>query len=127
MWPCLRILDGPKLAQVQSRGRISTQNHNWRRTHMTTQFASFRALRLGLVSLAATLFLSVQLKSAQQGNGASLGQSTAGQSSATSSQRQFIDRYCVTCHSDRLKTGGLSLEGVDVSRPGEHPEIWEKV
>src|SRR5262244_1054250 len=51
----------------------------------------------------------------------------AAQSPAASSQRQFIDRYCVTCHNDRLKTGGLSLERVDVSRPDTQPEVWEKV
>src|SRR5262244_4060359 len=51
----------------------------------------------------------------------------AAQSPATSSQRQFIDRYCVTCHNDRLKTGGLSLDRADVSRPDAQPEVWEKV
>jgi mono/diheme cytochrome c family protein len=51
----------------------------------------------------------------------------AAQSPATSSQRQFLDQYCVTCHNDRLKTGGLSLERVDVSRPDAQPEVWEKV
>src|SRR6185369_16294349 len=38
-----------------------------------------------------------------------------------------INRYCVPCHSDRLKTGGLSLEGVDVTTPSAHADIWEKV
>src|SRR5215831_2814426 len=51
----------------------------------------------------------------------------AAQSPATSSQRQFLDRYCGTCHNDRLKTGGLSLEHVEVSRPDAQPELWEKV
>ncbi len=51
----------------------------------------------------------------------------AAQSPVTSSQRQFLGRYCATCHNDRLKTGGLSLEQVDVSRPGTQPEVWEKV
>src|SRR5262249_14300718 len=51
----------------------------------------------------------------------------AGQSPATSSQRQFLDRYCATCHNDRLKTGGLSLERVDVSKLDAKPELWEKV
>src|SRR5262245_35575531 len=51
----------------------------------------------------------------------------AGQSPDSSSQRQFLDRYCATCHNDRLKTGGLSLEHVEVSRPDAQPEVWEKV
>src|SRR6476661_4331496 len=48
-------------------------------------------------------------------------------SPAISTQRQFLDRYCATCHNDRLKTGGLSLGQVDLSKPGAQPEIWEKV
>ena len=82
-----------------------------------------KVLRIGLAGLAATLFLSIQVRmSAQQNDAASSGQSTA-----TSGQRQFLDRYCATCHNDRLKTAGLSLERLDVSRPGVQPEIWEKV
>src|SRR6185295_9719944 len=38
-----------------------------------------------------------------------------------------VQKYCVPCHSDRLKTGGLSLEGVDVTTPSARAEIWEKV
>src|SRR5262245_43331954 len=49
------------------------------------------------------------------------------QSPATSSQHQFIGRYCLTCHNDRLKTGGLSLDRADESRPDAQPEVWEKV
>jgi mono/diheme cytochrome c family protein len=43
--------------------------------------------------------------------------------------RQVLDRYCVTCHNDRLKTFGLSLDktAVDSSNPTAHAEIWEKV
>ena len=32
--------------------------------------------------------------------------------------------YCQTCHNDRLKTGGLSLEGLTLDR---NAETWEKV
>jgi mono/diheme cytochrome c family protein len=38
-----------------------------------------------------------------------------------------IDRYCVTCHNARLKTGGLSLEQLDPAVVGREPETWEKV
>src|SRR3954451_3762954 len=47
--------------------------------------------------------------------------------SANSSQRQFLDHYCATCHNERLKTGGLSLAQADPSKPGAQPEMWEKV
>ena len=79
-------------------------------------------LRLVLAGLAAALSLSVQGRlNAQQGNAASAA------ASPTLDQRQFLDRYCATCHNQRLQTGGLSLEQVDVSRPAAQPELWEKV
>ncbi len=31
----------------------------------------------------------------------------------------MVTTYCVTCHSTRLKTGGLALEGLDSANPRE--------
>ena len=39
----------------------------------------------------------------------------------------LVERYCVTCHNDRLETGGFSLEALDVADVAAHPEAWEKV
>ncbi len=44
-----------------------------------------------------------------------------------SSQRAFVDTYCVTCHNDRLRTGELSLEKVELQNIAEGSETWEKV
>jgi mono/diheme cytochrome c family protein len=44
-----------------------------------------------------------------------------------SSHRLVLDRYCVTCHNERLKTAGLTLDQIDVAHPGRHAEEWEKV
>ena len=46
---------------------------------------------------------------------------------AATPQRALLDRYCVTCHSERLKTGGLALDMVDVADIGAAPELWEQV
>jgi len=46
---------------------------------------------------------------------------------APPSTRAVLDQYCVTCHNQRLKTGQLSLEGLDAAHPAAQPEIWEKV
>src|SRR5256885_144176 len=48
-------------------------------------------------------------------------------SSDPTPQTALVKRYCVTCHNERLKTGGLTLDGVDVQHPGAHAEVWEKV
>jgi mono/diheme cytochrome c family protein len=46
---------------------------------------------------------------------------------ALASQQALVARYCVSCHSDRLKTGGLSLERLSLGSVGEHAPVWEKV
>jgi len=47
--------------------------------------------------------------------------------SAEGPLRPVLDRYCITCHSTRLKTGGLVLEGLDLANVGGAPDTWEKV
>jgi mono/diheme cytochrome c family protein len=41
--------------------------------------------------------------------------------------KQIVDKYCVTCHNARLKTGGLALDGLDIAQAGRQPQTWEKV
>ena len=47
--------------------------------------------------------------------------------SSTSPQRALLDRYCVTCHNERLQTAELSIERLDVANVGADAEVWEKV
>src|SRR5437870_10136144 len=51
-------------------------------------------------------------------------QSSAQQASAP---QAVLDTYCITCHNKRLRTGGLALDGLDVTAPGANAETWEKV
>ena len=44
-----------------------------------------------------------------------------------SNERAVLDRYCVSCHNVRLKTGGLTLDTLDVSNVSASAETWEKV
>jgi len=39
----------------------------------------------------------------------------------------LLDKYCVTCHSARLKSGGLVLEAADLTRVADNADVWEKV
>jgi hypothetical protein len=41
--------------------------------------------------------------------------------------RALLDRYCVTCHNEKLKTAGLVLTTVDLSQVAAHAEVLEKV
>jgi hypothetical protein len=46
---------------------------------------------------------------------------------SAASERALLDQYCVTCHNQRLKTGGLTLDQLDLAQMHEHAEVWEKV
>ena len=43
------------------------------------------------------------------------------------SARAVVDTYCIGCHSERLQTAGLVLEGLDPENIGTHADVWEKV
>ena len=84
-----------------------------------TVAARFPAAEARLGALAV-LLLVAPIR-AQQSKAASAGPTPV------SSQRQFLDRYCVGCHNERLRTGGMSLVSADSAKPGAQPELWEKV
>jgi hypothetical protein len=46
---------------------------------------------------------------------------------ATSPQRALLDQYCVTCHNDRLKTAGITLDKMDVDHVAIDAATWERV
>ena len=41
--------------------------------------------------------------------------------------RAVLDQYCVGCHNERVRTGGLALDTVDVTNPSANADVWEKV
>ena len=46
---------------------------------------------------------------------------------ASPAPRALLDRYCVTCHNERLRTADLALDTLDVDNVGMAPEVWESV
>lgn len=47
--------------------------------------------------------------------------------STSTPARALVDKYCVTCHNQRLKTAGLMLDRLDIDHPAASAETWEKV
>ncbi|HEY6360024.1 MAG TPA: DUF1592 domain-containing protein, partial [Vicinamibacterales bacterium] len=41
--------------------------------------------------------------------------------------KAVLDKYCITCHNQRLRTGGLTLDDVDVAAPAARADVWEPV
>jgi hypothetical protein len=60
---------------------------------------------------------------------ASMGHAAAAQAGtgAKTLDRSLLDKYCVTCHNEKLKTGGLTLEKVDINDVRANAEVLEKV
>ena len=54
-------------------------------------------------------------------------QTSSQEATGASASRALLDRYCVTCHNERLRTGNLALDTTDVGRVGEQAAVWEKV
>ena len=49
---------------------------------------------------------------------------------ASQAQRALLDRYCVTCHNERLLAQGtvpVAFEDLDTGDVGAHAEVWEQV
>ncbi len=42
-------------------------------------------------------------------------------------QKALVDQYCIGCHSDKAKAGGLVLSNVSGQSVAEHADVWEKV
>jgi len=45
---------------------------------------------------------------------------------ATADQLATVKTYCATCHNDRVKTGGVSFDGLTVDNIGQHADVFEK-
>ncbi|HEY6509404.1 MAG TPA: DUF1592 domain-containing protein [Vicinamibacterales bacterium] len=45
---------------------------------------------------------------------------------AAADPQALVTRYCVTCHSEAMRAGGLSLAALQVGQAGAQPATWEK-
>jgi cytochrome c551/c552 len=81
---------------------------------------------MGLALCAAEPLRVATLHAAGQ-----VGSKTVAASSQAANQRPpdraLLDQYCVTCHNERLKTGGVSLDNVDVSDTRANADVLEKI
>ena len=81
--------------------------------------------RLGVTAFSAVCVVTL-FGSALHAGGPQ--QVAAGPDSPSASPvRPLLDRYCVTCHNDRLRTGGLALDEIDAANVGAGAEVWEQV
>ena len=90
-----------------------------------------RVVSIGLAGLTLTASICLQARAAAQQPGpqaqAAQAPPPAAEVPQRPSHRQVLDRYCVTCHNQKLKTAGMLLDQADVANPGGGAEVWEKV
>ena len=55
------------------------------------------------------------------------GAAVLGAESRPLAHQATIQQYCVTCHNQRLKTGGLALDALDIANVQSNAETWEQV
>ena len=78
-----------------------------------------------LIVIAA---IAVAISSDQSSAGPAAAQNPAASAaSAPTVPRAVVDKYCITCHSQKAHTAGLDLETMDLSAPGSNGEAFEKI
>ena len=73
-----------------------------------------------IVGCIGIVLAGVSLQAAQQ-------EPSGGSPPTASTHRALLNRYCVTCHNERLRTANLLLDKADVENPSGDAEKWEKV
>ena len=77
--------------------------------------------------LAAGAAFVIAVLSSSSGTLGAVEQAQPASVPATSSpQRALIDGYCVGCHNQRTKTAGIMFDTMDLARPSDDAEVWEK-
>src|SRR6266446_10896672 len=81
-----------------------------------------RRLFLAGMIIACVFVSGTQLRSASPQDARS-----KAQPEPASTQRVVLNKYCVTCHNERLRTAGLTLDKADIADVGSDAALWEKV
>ena len=101
---------------------------------MTSWARGTRPAAAFVTGLALALYASAAPAAAQAPSAAAVSVQPAAQAPTeppagtdASMWRAVLDRYCVTCHNERLLTGNLALDDIGMEHVGADAEVWEKV
>jgi mono/diheme cytochrome c family protein len=81
----------------------------------------------GILTLAGTVSAISGLLAQSPAAPAPMKPVAAHAASPADTDNALIRQYCTACHSDRLKTGGLSLASYDAARPEQTPGVSEQI
>ena len=83
--------------------------------------------RFHVAAVAAALAWTAQLSGARAPEAAPQAAPAPAAAATAPDLKATVDTYCVTCHNQRLKTGGLTLDDVSLADAAAHADVWEKV
>ena len=86
-----------------------------------------RITGLVLITSALAVGASVYVQGAQNAAKTPAPAATAAAPADHAELQAVIGKYCVGCHSERLKSGDLVLEKKELSQASTEPEAWERV
>jgi hypothetical protein len=81
----------------------------------------------GVGCLAMAYFVPIPMSAASAPAATPPAQTASAAPAAVSEQRTLVNRYCVTCHNEKLKTANLLLDKADLDHVGASAAVWEKV
>ena len=76
---------------------------------------------------AGQLQPQAQQAPADAAHAAVAGEAGAGTAGSAATGRALLDRYCVACHNERLRTADLTLDTLSLADVGDAPAVWEHV
>ena len=87
------------------------------------------ALGIGIACCIVAIAYDVRLiGAAPQARGARPPQAPAASTAAADpAPRAMLQQYCIGCHNQRAKVGGLALDTLDMAHVGESADVWEQV
>ena len=83
--------------------------------------------RLSAVLCACTVAAAVTASFAAAPQEPARQASVAARPAAVATHEATLSQYCMTCHSERVKSGGLVLDPRELADVPGHADVWEKV
>ena len=82
-------------------------------------------MKRGLMAAAAACFIAGVALNVQSSAPAYAQAAQAGD--AVAANKATVQKYCASCHNEKVKSGGLALTTLDLARAAEHADEWEQV
>ncbi len=86
-----------------------------------------RAVITGLAGVLIVSAALLQADSSRALQNAPVRATTSNANTVDTSVQEVLNKYCVSCHNQRIKTAGLTLDTLDLTHVGDAAQTWEKV